>query len=46
MILQMNQDYHQQKRKDMVDLDFHHVAFAEFPVRVVRQNLPHTLPLD
>ena len=44
-ILKMNRDYIKEKRRDEVDMDFHDVAFAQFPVRVTKEKLPHTLAL-
>jgi len=44
-LVTMSKDYHRAGRKDMVELDFHDVAFAQFPVKVIKENLPHTLAL-
>lgn len=44
-IIKMNQEYMGKGKKDVVDLEFHDVAFARFPVRVTKESLPHTLAL-
>jgi len=44
-LLEMNQDYIRNKRTDMIDLEFHDAAFAQFPVRVTKESLPHTISL-
>lgn len=45
-ILQMNKDYFEKGRKGYVDLEFHDVAYAQFPVRVTKESLPHTLAIN
>ena len=46
MLVEMNRRYITDQSSDVVDLDFHDVAFAQFPVRVIRGSLPHTLALE
>jgi hypothetical protein len=42
-LLEMNKEYLRRKGRGMIDLDYHDAAFAQFPVRVVKERLPHTL---
>lgn len=46
MLVKMNKEYILKNRSDVVNIDFHDAAFAQFPVRVVRESLPHTLALE
>ena len=46
MLVEMNRRYILEKKKDVVNLDFHDAAFAQFPVRVIRESLPHNLHLS
>jgi len=43
--LHSNQKYIQTSRKGFINLDFRDVPFAQFPVRAVKEGLPHTLAL-
>jgi hypothetical protein len=42
-LIRMNANYIKKGDDGYVDLDFHDVAYAGFPVNVIRENLPHTL---
>ncbi len=45
-ILEMNNEYFQKGEGGYVDLEFHDVAYAQFPVRVTKESLPHTLAVN
>lgn len=42
-LVRLSRDYHAAGRKDVVDLEFHDAAFARFPVRVTREQMPFAL---
>ncbi len=44
-IMSINRKYIQKNQKGFVDLNFRDVPFAQFPVRAVKEGLPHTLAL-
>jgi len=44
-ITNINQKYIEGNQKGFIDLDFRDVPFAQFPVRAVKEGLPHTLAL-
>lgn len=44
-LIEMSREYIKSNRKDVIELDFHDVVFAQFPVKVTRESLPHTLAL-
>jgi hypothetical protein len=45
-LLKMNQQYRQAGRKDYVYLDYHDVAFAQFPVMVTKEKLPFVMEMN
>jgi hypothetical protein len=45
-ILQMNSEYFAAGRKDAIPLDYYDVAFAAFPVIVVKEDLPWAMSVD
>jgi len=44
-LLKINQQYIEQNQSGKIDLEFHDAAYAQFPVRVTKEKLPHTLAL-
>jgi hypothetical protein len=42
-LVRLSRDYHEAGRRDIVDLEFHDVAFARFPARVTRERMPFAL---
>ena len=44
-LMEVNRQYIELGRKGMINLEFHDVAFAQFPARVTQEKLPHTLAL-
>ncbi len=45
-VLMMNQVYQRTGRRGFVDLTFRDTPFARFPIRAVKEQLPHTLAVD
>lgn len=45
-LVKLSEDYIKNGRQDIVDLEYHDVLFAQFPVRVTKEKLPHTLNIN
>jgi hypothetical protein len=45
-LLKMNRQYLQEGRADAVELDYHDVAFAQFPVMIVKEKLPFVMGVN
>jgi hypothetical protein len=46
LLLEMNKSYRSSGKKDAVYVDFHDVAFAQFPVMVTSEKAPYVLALQ
>ncbi|MBF0489607.1 MAG: hypothetical protein HQL15_03180 [Candidatus Omnitrophica bacterium] len=45
-LVEMSRAYQRDSKKGYIDCPSHEVAYAQFPVRVIKENLPHTILFD